>query len=225
MKNMEAPPVDRPIVPLQPVDPPVTPQETIQVLGNADILARITGRLPLRERQRLERVSRDVQHAVQEVGARREQRLHELTADPRMQQLTLHARGHLQAPFVRSGFLPGMDYAPALAGARTDVELVAETLGDYAGVTTEQRRRDMLDGRWMALYADDPGAARPHLVDRMGRPIDRGRPEQPALGMARRRVPHTPYAELARRGVQVVANPPVAPRAAPGPPPAMAPAA
>jgi len=124
-----------------------------------------------------------------------------------MQQLTLHARGHLQAPFVRSGFLPGMDYAPALAGARTDVELVAETLGDYAGVTTEQRRRDMLDGRWMALYTDEPGAARPHLVDRMGRAIDRGRPEQPALGMARRRVPHTPYTELARRGVQVVAQP------------------
>ena len=221
---MEAPPVDQPIVPLQPVDPPVTPQETIQVLGNADILARITGRLPLRERQRLERVSRDVQHAVQEVGARREQRLHELTADPRMQQLTLHARGHLQAPFVRSGFLPGIDYAPALAGARTDVELVAETLGDYAGVTPEQRRRDMLDGRWMALHTDEPGAARPHLVDRMGRAIDRGRPEQPPLGMARRRVPHTPYAELARRRVQVVAQP-VAPIPAPGPPPATAPAA
>ena len=151
--------------------------------------------------------------------------MHALTADPRMQQLTLHARGHLQAPFVRSGFIPGLDYAPALAGAETDVELVTETLGDFAGVTPEQRRRDMLDGRWMALHTDEPGAARPHLVDRMGRPIDRGRPDQPALGMARRRVPHTPYAELARRGVQVVANPPVAPRAAPGPPPAMAPAA
>ena len=57
------------------------------------------------------------------------------------------------------------------------------------------------------LYTDEPGAARPHLVDRMGRAIDRGRPEQPALGMARRRVPHTPYTELARRGVQVVAQP------------------
>ena len=134
-------------------------------------------------------------------------------------------RSRLQAPFVRSGFIPGLDYAPALAGAQTDVELVTETLGNYAGVTPEQRRRDMLDGRWMALHTDEPGAARPHLVDRMGRAIDRGRPEQPPLGMARRRVPHTPYAELARRGVQVVANPPVAPRAAPGPPPAMAPAA
>ena len=179
---MEAPPVDRP---MQPVDQPVTPQETVEVLGDPDILARISGRLPLREQQRLERVSRDVQQAVQEVGARREQRLHELTADPRMQQLALHARGHLQAPFVRSGFIPGMDYAPALAGAETDVELVTETLGNYAGVTPEQRRRDMLDGRWMALHTDEPGAARPHLVDRMGRPIDRGRPEQPAVGMAR----------------------------------------
>ena len=222
---MEAPPVNRPIVPLQPVDPPVTPQETVQVLGNPDILARITGRLPLREQQRLERVSRDVQQAVQEVGARREQRLHELTADPRMQQLTLHARGHLQAPFVRSGFVPGLDYAPALAGAQTDIELVTETIGDFAGVTTEQRRRDMLDRRWMALHTDEPGAARPHLVDRMGRPIDRGRPDHPALGMARRRVPHTPYEELARRGIQVVAQPVAAPRPAPGPPPATAPAA
>ena len=152
------------------------------------------------------------------------QRLHELTADPRMQQLALHARGHLQAPFVRSGFIPGMDYVPALAGPQTDVELVAETLGNFAGVTPEQRRQDILDGRWTALHTDEPGAARPHLVDRMGRPIDRGRPEQPALGMARRRVPHTPYAELARRGVQVVAQP-VAARPAPGPPPATAPAA
>ena len=222
---MEAPPVDQPIVPLQPVDPPVTPQETIQVLGNADILARITGRLPLREQQRLERVSRDVQQAVQEVGARREQRLHELTADPRMQQLTLHARGHLQAPFIRSGFIPGLDYVPALAGAETDVERATETLGEFAGVPPEQRRRDLLDRRWMALHTDEPGAARPHLVDRMGRPIDRGRPDQPAPGMARRRVPHTPYAELARRGVQVVAQPVAVPRPAPGPPPATAPAA
>ena len=139
---MEAPPVDRPIVPMQPVDQPVTPQETVEVLGNPDILARISGRLPLREQQRLERVSRDVQQAVQEVGARRVQRLHEVTADPRMQQLALHARGHLQAPFVRSGFVPGLDYAPALAGAQTDVELVTDTLGNYAGVTPEQRRRD-----------------------------------------------------------------------------------
>jgi hypothetical protein len=83
----------------------------------------------------------------------------------------------------------------------------------------------MLDGRWMALHADDPGAARPHLVDRMGRPIDRGRPDRPALGMARRRVPHTPYGELARRGIQVVAQPVAAPRPAPEPPPAMAAAA
>ena len=222
---MEAPPVDRPIIPLQPVPPPVTPEETLQVLGNPDILARISGRLPLREQQRLERVSRDVQQAVQEVGARREQRLHELTADPRMQQLTLHARGHLQAPFIRSGFIPGLDYAPALAGPQTDVELVAETLGDYADVTPEQRRRDLLDRRWMALYTDEPGATRPHLVDRMGRPIDRGRPDRPAPGMARRRTPHTPYTELARRGVQVVAQPVAAPRPAPGPPPVMAPAA
>ena len=94
---MEAPPVDRPIVPMRPVDPPVTPQETVQVLGNPDILAQISGRLPLREQQRLERVSRDVQQAVQEVGARREQRLYALTANPRMQQLTLHARSRLQA--------------------------------------------------------------------------------------------------------------------------------
>ena len=225
MKSMEAPPVDRPIVPMRPVDPPVTPQETVQVLGNPDILAQISGRLSLREQQRLERVSRDVQQAVQEVGARREQRLHELTANPRMQQLTLHARSFLQAPFVRSGFLPGLDYAPALAGAQTDVELVAETLGEFAGVTPEQRRRDMLDGRWMALHTDEPGAARPHLVDRMGRPIDRGRPGRPAVGMARRREPHTPYTELARRGVQVVAQPVAAPRPAPGPPSVMAPAA
>ena len=217
--------VDRPIVPMQPVPPPVTPQETVEVLGNPDILARITGRLPLREQQRLQRVSREVQQAVQMVGARREQRLHELTADPRMQQLTLHARSFLQAPFVRSGFLPGMDYAPALAGAETDVERATETLGEFAGIPPEQRRRDILDRRWMALHTDETGVARPHLVDRMGRPIDRGRPDQPAFGMARRRVPHTPYGELARRGVQVVANPPVAARPAPGPPPATAPAA
>jgi hypothetical protein len=222
---MDAPLVDQPIVPLQPVDPPVTPQETVQVLGNADILAQISGRLPLREQQCLERVSRDVQQAVQEVGARREQRVHELTAGPRMQHLTLYARSRLQAPFVRSGFVPGLDYAPALAGAQTDVEFVTETLGDFAGVTPEQRRRDMFDRRWMALHTDEAGAARPHLVDRMGCLIDTGRSDQPAPGMARRRVPHTPYAQLARRGIQIVAQPVAAPRPAPGPPPATAPAA
>ena len=153
------------------------------------------------------------------------QRLHELTADPRMQQLALHARGHLQAPFVRSGFIPGMDYAPALAGAETDVEPATETLGEFAGIPPEQRRRDILDRRWMALHTDEAGAARPHLVDRMGRPIDRGRPEQPAAWHAG--ASHTRRTgELARRGIQVVANPPVAaPRPAPGPPPATAPAA
>ena len=53
---MEPPPVE-PIVPLAPVDPPVTPQETLAVLGEPSILENIAGKLPLRDQRRLERVS------------------------------------------------------------------------------------------------------------------------------------------------------------------------
>ena len=104
---MDAPPVE-PIVPLAPVDPPVTPQQVLAVLGEPSILENIAGKLPLRDQRRLERVSSTVRQAAQEVGERRRERLEALTTDPRTQQLTRLVQGHLRQPMVRSGFIPGL---------------------------------------------------------------------------------------------------------------------
>ena len=74
---------------------------------------------------------------------------------------------------VRSGFIPGVDYAPAMQGPQTDAELLTEALGDFAEVTPEERWSGVLDRRWMAINTNDDAASRPHLVDRRGRAIDR----------------------------------------------------
>ena len=143
-----------------------------------------------------------MQQAVQEVGARRQVRLDALAADPRMQQLAGRVHGRLQRPYIRSGIIPMLDYTPAMGGPASDVERVLETVGNIAGVTPEERRSNLLDLGWTALYSDEPSATRPHLVNQLGQPIERGRhhdAEPPWFG-ARRRMPHTPYRELARRG-------------------------
>ena len=105
--------------------------------------------------------------------------------------------------------IPGYDLAPALAGPTADTERLVTTLGDFGEVPTEEQRRAMLDFRWTALRYDDPTASRPNLVDRLGNPIDRGRPtvtpqddtDRPDV---QRRVPDTPHRQLAERGVAVV---------------------
>ena len=200
---MEPPPVE-PIVPLAPVDPPVTPQEILAVLGEPSILENIAGKLPLRDQRRLERVSSTVQQAAREVGERRRERLEAFTNDPRTQQLTRLVRGHLRQPMVRSGFIPGVDYAPAMQGPQTDAELLTEALGDFADVTPEDRWSGVLDRRWMAINTNDDAARRPHLVDRLGRPIDRGRNDEvPPLAPHRVEQP-TPYEHLRRQGITVV---------------------
>ena len=58
-----------------------------------------------------------------------------------------------------------LDYTPAMGGPASDVERVMETVGDLAGVTPEERRSNLLDLRWTALYMynDEPGATRLHL--------------------------------------------------------------
>ena len=200
---MDAPPVE-PIVPLAPVDPPVTPQEVLAVLGEPSILENIAGKLPLRDQRRLERVSSTVRQAAQEVGERRRERLEALTTDPRTQQLTRLVRGHLRQPMVRSGFIPGVDYAPAMQGPQTDAELLTEALGDFAEVTPEDRWSGVLDRRWMAINTNDDAASRPHLVDRRGRAIDRGRDDEVPPLTHRRVEQPTPYAYLRERGIRVV---------------------
>lgn len=170
---MEVPTNTGPIIPLPTIaPPPPTPQETIAVLGNADIMDHIAGSLPLGEMKRLTEVSRDLQTAA---NATNQRRLDTLASDPRVQQLALRVRSHLQSPMIRSGFIPGADYGTALGGPHTDIERVTDAVHRFVDVPDAQRRSDMLDWRWTALYTDDLRATRPHLVDRMGRPIERGR--------------------------------------------------
>ena len=112
-------PTTEPIVPLQPIaPPPPTPQETIDVLGNRDLLALVTGQFSQAESRRLQRVSTQVRDAVQ--GAR-QQELNALATDPRMQQLALRVRSHLQKPVVKTGIY--WDRAPPLAPPTTDLEV------------------------------------------------------------------------------------------------------
>lgn len=170
---MEAPPLE-PIVPLQPIaPPPPTPQETIDVLGNQDLMALVTGQFSQAESRRLQRVSTQVRDAVQ--GAR-QQELNALATDPRVQQLALRVRSHLQKPVVRTGVY--WDTAPLLAPPTTDVERVVDTIaqGDLLRVPDQTRRDVLLDFRHAAMSSDNPRAtSRPLLLDRLGRPIERGR--------------------------------------------------
>ena len=136
----------------------------------------------------------------------------------------------MREPLVRSGVIPGIDYATMLGPAHTDVERLTQAVGTAADVPADQLRADLLDRRWLALRTDDPRATRPHLIDRLGRPIMRDRaiegvpddvqgpidyrrePYAQFPGAAppvrplrdRRFVPRTPLNYLARRGIQVV---------------------
>ena len=97
-----------------------------------------------------------------------------------------------------------MDYVPAMQGPQTDAELLTEALGDFAEVTPEERWSGVLDRRWMAINTNDDAARRPHLVDRRGRAIDRGR-DNGVPPLTHRRVEQpTPYAYLRERGITVV---------------------
>ena len=202
---MEPPPVE-PIVPLAPISPPITPQETLEVLGNEDLMRQIASTLSRAETTRLERTSKKIREAVRTTN---QERLAELTNDPRIQQAAVFLRNRYRQPLVRSGIIPGYDLTPALAGPTADTERLATTLGDFAEVPTEEQRSGILDLRWTALRYDDPTATSPHLVDRLGHAIDRGRPtvtrpddaDRPDV---RRHVPHTPLEQLAERGVAVV---------------------
>ena len=202
---MDPPPVE-PIVPLAPISPAITPQETLEVLGNEDLMRQIAGSLSRAETTRLERTSRQIREAVRTTN---QERLAELTNDPRVQQAAVFLRNRYQQPIVRSGIIPGYDLAPALAGPTADTERLVTSLGNFAEVPTEEQRRAMLDFRWTALRYDDPTASRPNLVDRLGNPIDRGRstvtPQDDAdRPDVQRRVPDTPLEQLADRGVAVI---------------------
>eukprot|EP01046_Picozoa_sp_COSAG06_P087998 COSAG06_NODE_34450_length_474_cov_0.949333_1_plen_119_part_10 len=119
---MDAPSL-QPIVPLQPIaPPPPTPEETIRVLSDPGLLANIAGTLGTAETRRLELVSTQVRQASE--GAQ-QLRLHELGQDPRVQQLALRVKSHLQKPVVRTGI--HWDATPLLARPTTDVERVIDT--------------------------------------------------------------------------------------------------
>ena len=98
-----------------------------------------------------------------------------LGADPRVQQVAHFVRERMRQPLVRSGLIPGIDYATLLGPAHTDVERLTQAVGTAADVPADQLRADLLDRRWLALRTDDPRATRPHLIDRLGRPILRDR--------------------------------------------------
>ena len=203
---MDPPPVE-PIVPLAPISPAITPQETLEVFGNEDLMRQIAGSLSRAETTRLERTSRQIREAVRTTN---QERLAELTNDPRVQQVAVFLRNRYRQPLVRSGMIPGYDLAPALAGPTADTERLVTTIGNFGEVPTEEQRRAMLDFRWTALRYDDPTATRPNLVDRLGNPINRGRPtitpqdDADRPDTPQRRVPDTPLRQLAERGVAVV---------------------
>ena len=151
-------------------------------------------------------LSKKIREAVRTTN---QERLAELTNDPRIQQAAVFLRNRYRQPLVRSGMITGYDLTPALAQPTTDMERLATALGDFAEVPTDEQRRGMLDLRWTALRYDDPTAARPHLVDRLGNAIDRGRPAvtpQDDAGRpdVRRYVPDTPPEQLAERVLAVI---------------------
>ena len=69
------------------------------IVSDPGLLATIAGTLSTTETRRLESVSKQVRQAKE--GAQ-ELRLHELGQDPRVQQLALRVKSHLQKPVVRT---------------------------------------------------------------------------------------------------------------------------
>lgn len=160
------------ITPLPPIAPPSpTAQETIKILGDADMMQVIAGTLTTRETARLAQTNREIRQAVSTTNQRR---LQDIGDDPRVQQMALRVRSHLQKPVVRTGVF--WDQTTPLAPPTSDVEVVLDRVGDMVEVPADERRQTLLDRRHAALSADNPRATtQPNLVDRLGRPIERGR--------------------------------------------------
>ena len=79
---MEVPDDTGPITPLPPIAPPApTAQETIDVLGDADIMQVITGTLTSRETARLAQTNQEIRQAV---ATTNERRLQDIGDDPRV---------------------------------------------------------------------------------------------------------------------------------------------
>ena len=98
-----------------------------------------------------------------------------MATDPRVQQLALRVRSHLQKPVVRTGMY--WDRAPLLAPPTTDLEVaVDEGARAFCCASDTDRRESLLTIRHAAMSNDNPRASkRPQLVDRLGRQIERGR--------------------------------------------------
>ena len=169
---MEVPHDTGPITPLPPIAPPApTAQETIDVLGDADIMQVITGTLTSRETARLAQTNQEIRQAV---ATANERRLQDIGDDPRVQQMALRVRSHLQKPVVRTGVF--WEQTALLAPPTTDTEVIIDRSTGIADVSARQRRHTLLDLRHAALSADNPRATtQPNLVDRLGRSIERGR--------------------------------------------------
>ena len=93
---MDVPNDTGPIMPLPPIaPPPPTAEETIDVLGDADIVERIAaaGNLSLSETERLARVSQEVGTAARTANEREMARL---GADPRVQQVAHFVRERMR---------------------------------------------------------------------------------------------------------------------------------
>jgi hypothetical protein len=169
---MEVPDDTGPITPLPPITPPPpTAEETIQVLGDADIMKVIAGTLTTRETARLAQTNQEIRQAVKTAN---QQRLQDIGDDPRVQQMALRVRSHLQKPVVRTGVF--WDQTTPLAPPTSDVEVLIDRASGIADVSAHQRRQTLLDLRHATLSSDNPRATtQPNLVDRLGRPIERGR--------------------------------------------------
>lgn len=88
---------------------------------------------------------------------------------------TLRTWRWLWASVASVGWRPPLSL---LAPPTTDVERAADLLaqGDLIRVPDRARREVLLDFRHAAMSTDNPRATtRPRLVDRLGRPIERGR--------------------------------------------------
>ena len=93
-----------------------------------------------------------------------------------MQQLALRVKSHLQKPVVRTGVY--WDTTPLLAPPTTDVERAVDAFAqsELLTVPDDTRRDVLLDFRHAAMSTDNPRAtSQPLLLDRLGRPIERGR--------------------------------------------------
>ena len=135
------------------------------VLGDADIMQVITGTLTSRETARLAQTNQEIRQAV---ATANERRLQDIGDDPRVQQMALRVRSHLQKPVVRTGVF--WEQTALLAPPTTDTEVIIDRSTGIADVSARQRRHTLLDLRHAALSADNPRATtQPNLVDSVER--------------------------------------------------------